>query len=385
MNQVRDRELVAPLRKVADVPPARHGVARLALRVGAWQVALLAVVWSAVQPSLPRIAVALGCLVLATPTALRRHGRWLDEWMGMRRRYRRRAHRRATAPLDALVAGLRTESYTDRSGRRLGLLRDGTGWVGMLRLEQQPGQRIETRTADILNVLARVLTRGAVRPVAAQLVTWAVPTPGSDSRAAFRFFWVAVRFDPTVDPQSTDVRGGGDDGARRATATVLQRVALTLRQLGFGVHIVAEPELLSELSASLGLGKTRTDGTAQTPRQPTPVERWGSWSVGALHHACYRLPRVPSRPESLAGIVSWVADPPALTTCVSVLLHPDGQRFPHSRAVVRFAVPAERDERSVRAALRRAGAGIRHHASAMNGEQHLGVRATLPLADRPAD
>ncbi|MBO0869452.1 MAG: type VII secretion protein EccE [Micromonosporaceae bacterium] len=365
-------------------PLSRPGATHIAARIGLWQLAVLAVLAAALTPSPGRLLFAAACVLVAAPTALRLGGRWLDQWVLVWWRYQRRAGRRFAAPLDAALPGLTTQAHTDRSGKQFGLISDGAGWVAVLRLGASPTDRLEYRLPDVLGELSRAVRTADIRPAGVQLLAWAVPTPGKAAGSAWRVFWVAVRFDPQTDPEAADARGGGDAGAQRAAATAAQRLELQLRARGVPARVLAEAELRSELSSSLGVDivKPGTTGPA-TASVPSTVERWRYWSIGALHHATYRMRSLSSRPAALAEVLTSVAQPPALTTCVSVLFRPArrGGGVPRPQVTVRFAVPAGKGPFAVRGALRRAGTGLRRQVTPMNGEHFFGVRATLPIAD----
>src|SRR5215468_1310031 len=102
--------VTVPDPSLSRAPLSRPGATRAAARIGLWQLAILAVVVAGLTPSPARLLLAAGCVVLAVPTALRLGGRWLDQWALVWWRYQRRAGRRSTAPLDALLPGITTHA-----------------------------------------------------------------------------------------------------------------------------------------------------------------------------------------------------------------------------------------------------------------------------------
>src|SRR5688500_1476398 len=109
---------------------------RAAGRVALWQ---LAIVWALAGAALAGPWAAAGAGLLA-PTAVRVRGRWLDQWVLAYLRFRRRTRRRrARSPLDALVPGLTTRTFTDRAGNRVELATDGATWSAVLRVEPAAG------------------------------------------------------------------------------------------------------------------------------------------------------------------------------------------------------------------------------------------------------
>ena len=368
----------------------------LAARVAVWQLAVLGAVLATAAPLIPRAAVFATCAAVLVFSGVRVRGRWLDQWLRVRfgfgRRVRRRAAHRPTTPLDVVAAGFDVRSYTNRAGNRLGLLTDGTSWVAVLRVELPPHTErteLQGRLRTLLDRLAAAFDDGDVRIASTQLVTWAVPTPaaglatgpGSPRSVAWRVHWAAVRFVPRACPAAVEARGGGEHGAQRAAAAAALRLAASLRQAGFPVRMLDSAEVRSELSTSLGVDPTRprTADSSEPEALLRPTETWASWSIGALHHASYRLRRPTRHRAVLAGALTWLARPPALSTCVSVLFHRADPGPPRAQVSVRVAVPADRTKRAVRAALRAATKDLGVHAVAMNGAHASGVQATIPL------
>lgn len=337
--------------------------ARLAARVALWQVTAAGGLLLAGRPSGALAGVAAVGLVAVTAT--RFSGRWCDEWVAAYLRYRRRTERsrrgRAAGPLDAVVPGRDTRAHADRGGNRVGLLADRPAWTAVLRLDPIPEDQLLARLDGLLGTLADTVHSGDVRLAAVQLVGWAVPAPGQGR--ALRAYWVAVRFDPDLDPAAVQARGGGEQGAIRSAAVAALRLSVVLRQRGYPLRVLDGTELSTELASSLGEG-------------PVTRETWRSWSLGALHHACFRPRRAPRHRAGLATMLTWLARPPAVSTCVSVLF---SRQHPHGRAVVRVAVPADAGRPAVRAAVRRAAAGFGGYLTPMNGGHLAGVRATVPL------
>jgi type VII secretion protein EccE len=287
-----------------------------------------------------------------------------------------------------VVPGADTRGYADRVGNLVGLLTDGAGWTAVLQLDPIPEADLRTRLAPLLDEIAAAVEGGEIRVAATQLVGWSVPVPGGQQAPAWRVYWVAVRFVPGLHPAAVEARGGGEQGAVKSAAVAALRLAMGLRQRGYALRVLDGTELAAELSTSLGIEPPKRGLSGQpvsaTGPGPVPGETWHSWSLGALHHAGFRLRHLPRDHAGLAAVLTWLARPPAITTCVSALFSRDPGGGPaRTQVVLRFAVPADRDRRAVRAALRRAAAGFGTYLAPMNGEHLVGVRATIPLG-RPA-
>jgi type VII secretion protein EccE len=354
---------------------------RLAGRVAVWQLALLGAVFATAAPTVPRAAALAVCALALVFSATRVRGRWLDQWLRVRlgfgRRVRERATLRFATPLDAVAAGFDIRSYTNRAGNKVGLLTDGTSWVAVLRVEIPPQAEhaeLQTRLRTLLDRLVAAFADGDVRIAATQLVTWSVPAVGG---GAWRLHWAAVRFVPRACPAAVEARGGGEHGAQRAAAAAALRLAASLRQAGFPVRVLDNAEVRSELSTALGVDQRTLEGAPPDGHRPT--ETWVSWSIGALHHVSYRLRRPARHRGVLASALTWLARPPALATCVSVLFQRADAGPPRAQVAVRVAVPADRTKRAVRSALRQATKELGVHAVPMNGAHALGVQATIPL------
>lgn len=375
---------------------------RLAARITLWQMSVAVVLLAPVAPA-ARAAGALGAAGLIAWTAIPVRGRTGDQWLAARLRFRRRMRRRdrrAISPLEAMVAGVETRGHADRAGNRVGLVADGPAWTAVFRLDSIGEAELVPRLQELLERLFAALASSRqradqreihdVRVAAVQLVGWSVPLPGTAQAGprASRTYWVAIRFLSTLDATAVRARGGGEHGAIRAAAAGALRLAAELRNQGYRLRVLDGVELTGELGTSLGVeppqrGGTGKPVTAAGPPQ-TVRETWCSWSLGALHHACFRLRRGPRSARSLAVALTLLARPPAITTCVSVLFtRDDADTQPRTEVVVRVAVAAERGRRAVRAAARRASAGLfglRGHLAPMHGEHRAGVRATIPLA-----
>ena len=323
-----------------------------------WQVIVVAVVLLAAHPA--RAYAAMAAAGLLAVTATRFSGRWSDQWIASYVRYRgrTRAHRPVRA-LDVVAPNLDTRAYADRAGNRVGLAGDGTGWTAILRLEPIPDEELARRLEGLLAELPATLHSGDIRIASAQLVGWSVPA----RKRTVRAYWVAIRFDPHLDPQSVQIRGGGEAGATQAAGVAALRLATALRQKGYALRPLDGTELATELAASLG-EEPPGRGTGLPVSRPSIRESWRSWSVGALHHTCFRLRRRPASQAALAKVLTWLGHQPAISTCVSV-------SYPGASVVIRMAVPGRPSAAAVRAYAR--------FLSPMNGDHLDGVRATIPL------
>lgn len=367
----------------------QQGAARIAAGIAGLQAAAACLLLPVPVPG--RVAAAGGILVLVVLFAVRLGGRTLPCWVLARSRFRRRTvlwrGYRPRWPIEFVVPGVDTRGIADRAGNRVGLVTDGAGWTGVLRLDPLTDRDLVGRLREVMDVLADAVTAEDSHLDGVQLVGWSVPAPSQPTGGpvALRTFWVAARFDGALHPVAVAARGGGEQGAVRAAAAAVLRLATSLRQLGYGLRVLDGTELVGELGTSLGLATpARAAGQPVTAqgRSPSAEETWRWWSLGALHHMCFRLRRPPREAARLAAWCTVLANAPAVTTCVSVLFARDAGRRAAS-VVVRVAVAADRDPRAVRGALRRATSSLRGGLTPIHGEHLLGVRATIPLAATP--
>ena len=321
---------------------------RLAGRIAVWQAAVAAFALAAVNGA--TWAMIASCTLLGM-TALRVRGRWIDRWLLIFLGYRGRSRvRRSATALGVIAPQLDTNEYRDPGGTVAGVLTDGPHWVVVLRVEGP------VSLAPLVATLrSSVDPAGLVRACTVQLVRWAVPRPSdpdATGRAvlAWNVDWIAVR------------------GPAGTSPTAAVRLATVLGAQGFSVRPLGRAELTAELASSLGVASS---GAAVTAR-----ETWRSLSLGRLHHATFSLVHPPRDPAKLAHAVAWLAGPPSLSTCVSVLFAPTAE----PEVAVRVAIPAGRSRREVKGALRKALGPMKSHTRPMNGRHTDGILATLPLA-----
>jgi Putative type VII ESX secretion system translocon, EccE len=329
---------------------------RMAGRIAAWQVAVVAFALAVLNSA--TWAMIASCTLLGI-TSIEVRGRWIDRWFLVFLGYRARARvRRSATALGAVAPQLDTSEYRHPGGTVAGVLTDGPHWVVVLRVEGP------VPLAPLVATLRSAADpAGPVRASSVQLVRWAVPRPvdpdkpiprGAVAVLAWNVDWIAVR---------------GPSGTSPSAAI---RLATVLGSQGFSVRPLGQTELTAELASSLGVAQA--NGAAVTAR-----ETWWSLSLGRLHHATFHLVRPPKDPARLAHAVAWLAGPPSLSTCVSVLFSPTAE----AEVAVRVAVPAGRSRRQVRGALRKALGPMKSHTRPMNGRHTDGVLATLPLAGAP--
>jgi type VII secretion protein EccE len=362
-------------------------------QVVVWQCAALAAVAGWAGPAWGRWLTLVLLAVVSVAVVGRLRGRWLYVWAEVVLRYRARRRRagraaeqaagRATGP----VPELDIESFVDRVGTRFGMVRDQDGaWTAVLVADPAQQSMIcdDPTQAMPLGPLADALVDRDIRLAAVQLVShvMAAPSPWVDPRSsvatsylevsrgevvAGRSVWIALRLDPGRCPGAVAARGGGDQGAHRALASVAARLSATLDQHA-RVRALGPDEVRVAVAATGGVDRA-ADVAAH------PVERWRQ--VAGPHRA-----QVGFRVRSWGrgdptGLIGRLAAVPSLATTASLLLRPAGHQQVSARMSVRV-VSLAADAEAVEVAVHRAAAAAGVRLVRLDGEHAAAVQDVLP-------
>jgi type VII secretion protein EccE len=382
-------------------------------QVVVWQCAALAAVAGWAGPAWGRWLTLVLLAVVSVAVVGRLRGRWLYVWAEVVLRYRARRRRagraaeqaagraaeqaagrateqaagRATGPVAEPVAELDIESFVDRVGTRFGMVRDQDGaWTAVLVADPAQQSMIcdDPAQAMPLGPLADALADRDIRLAAVQLVShvMAAPSPWVDPRSsvatsylevsrgevvAGRSVWIALRLDPGRCPGAVAARGGGDQGAHRALASVAARLSATLDQHA-RVRALGPDEVRVAVAATGGVDRA-ADVAAH------PVERWRQ--VAGPHRA-----QVGFRVRSWGrgdptGLIGRLAAVPSLATTASLLLRPAGHQQVSARMSVRV-VSLAADAEAVEVAVHRAAAAAGVRLVRLDGEHAAAVQDVLP-------
>jgi type VII secretion protein EccE len=363
------------------------------------ELAVAAVVLAAVAGNLALLAlVAAAAMVLVLTIFGRADGRWIYEWVIARLRLRRR--RATTARLKSAIASsqpavvalaslaprLIIRAVPDR-GRTVGVGQDRDGWFAAVALgtwDDAWGQR-DVRME--LDRLARLLDESVMPVSSLQVLTYQTVTPSAfvDDTAAARSYrellgaegcpveqvvWLSVRLSPADAAEAAATRGGGMEGVDRAMAATVGRIEKILASAGIANQALDADALREAMAFSAGLESLPpTAGNNNLPR-----ERWTTWSVGGMTHACFTVTHWPQEPS--ADLVRQLAQVPGFAVAVSMILRPYGERA-GLLGLVRVSAPNDRLRVAVRQLNRVAGRlGLRLRR--LDGEQGPGVYATTP-------
>ncbi|MGK5639986.1 type VII secretion protein EccE [Streptomyces sp. URMC 126] len=396
--------------------PGRLGPVRLQQLVLLEVAAALVLVGYAVDPLLAApaggVAVVLAALALA-----RRRQRPVPEWLGavlaLRRRTRGAAGAAVTevapalAPLVECEPALRVESFTDREGRSIGVVGDGTFVTVVLRIEtvDEPLRPHRVEKALPLGLLRDALDTADVRLESVQVVQSTLPSPAphlpAESLAArnyaplqaltgapaVRMTWVALKLDPELCPEAVAARGGGVRGARRCALRAADQLTSRLRSAGFRSVLLSEDDLESALSTAANVNPA---ATAQASRSGTGARRTAetsrTWRCDDRWHTSYwvgRWPQLGAGAASLPQLAALLTSLPALSTTLSLTLGRGGARggglVPTVTGHIRVCGRSADELGDVRRELERTARGVKVGLVRLDHEQVPGVLATLPL------
>ncbi len=354
------------------------------------------------------VCAPLAAAVLAL-TLARRRGRWLFEWVGVRRAAQRR-RAQAQTPAGAVAdpgfaavlechPGLWTTSVTDRRRNTIGMVGDGSFLTAILLVEGdgEPLRQPPQAQPLPLSALATALRADDVTLASVQVVQHTQPAPATHlseralaarsylalteaSVPAARLTWVALKLEPDRCPLAIDARGGGTLGAERALLKAAHQLQADLAVAGFRATPLTESELTTALATSASVNPLVGSHGAQQHLARRTRETHRAWRCDDRWHLTYWASRWPR----LAGagsvdVVGLLTGTPALASTFSITLV---EQAPGSYALgahVRVATRSERDlaeaSRQLEARGRQAGLGLVR----LDGEHLPGVLATLPL------
>ncbi|MBI1758911.1 MAG: type VII secretion protein EccE [Actinobacteria bacterium] len=376
----------------------------LGLSVGqitAWQASLAAVLAAAVRPGPPTIAAGVLAIGVLALTVVRRRGRWLYQAYGVRSRFRARQRVPVPAgPADPRLAALR-ELLPDldltgavlRSGKRIGIIHDGQSWIGLVAV--QAGTDIVARPQQVgwlpVRDLAGALVVDDIDLASVQVLRYITPAPTgmipSQAPAAASYqqvnrlrtpgdqhLWVAVRLDPAHCPDAIEVRGGGVEGVHRAVRRCIARILELLDSAGVAGTPLDEETVRSVLALSAG-----THARNAPPGTRRSEETWTHWRGDGTVHVSWWVRSWPVRGIPMKLLQEAAAAVPALSCSISLTLHPERTEGARFRCLVRLSAPSPAAANHAGHALLRAchTAGIGLYR--LDGEQALGLVATLPL------
>ncbi|KNB51200.1 type VII secretion protein EccE [Streptomyces caatingaensis] len=395
--------------------PGNLGPVRLQQVVLLEVAAALVLVGYVVDPLLAAPAGGIA-LVLAVLALARRRQRPVPEWLGAVLALRRRARRAGAVPAGTAPAlapvvecdpALRTESFTDREGRSVGVVGDGTFVTAVLQVEavDAPLRPRRVDKALPLGLLREAMDVADVRLESVQVVQSALPSPAPHLPAqalaarnyaplqaltgspAVRMTWIALKLDPELCPEAVAARGGGAEGARRCVLRAAGQLTSRLQGAGFRATLLSEDELTTALSIAASVNPA---ATAQAGRNGAGARRTAetsrTWRCDDRWHTTYwvsRWPQLGPGATSLPQLAALLTSLPALSSTLSLTLGRGrargGAQAPTVTGHVRVCGRSADELGDVRRELERAARGVKVGLVRLDHEQIPGVLATLPL------
>ncbi|MER6766368.1 MULTISPECIES: type VII secretion protein EccE [Amycolatopsis] len=354
-----------PWRPVVTTPPPApaHLPAERRRRWGALQIVcgqlvLVAAVLAIGRPWPVAATIGLGAAVLLALTALRCRGRWGYEWLSLSVGYALRDRERELA--DA-----------DETGRALlrTLSPEGSGYPGQL---GDDPVFLFSRTDGISAVLrpdslppTPIPGPEALLPPAepgAGFVAQVLYHAGVDRRQPPRI-WLALQALRTVERYEDDV-------VRQALANALRRVQRRLRRDGLPTTPLGEPEFLGSIASLAHVTAGRTQVR----------EQWRLWHSGTVSQAAFRLDGWSALPPATTPrLIHAVLGATSQTAVTLSLTARRSAGAPEVTAAVRVASPNAAAVEQAAQVLARLTAEWGLQLDRLEGRQHDGLTATLPL------
>lgn len=374
--------------------------------------ALLLVAWVIDPLMLVPAGVVAALLVLLA--LVRRHRRSLPEWLATVFALRARGRRAASltlppgtepglAPAVECDPALRTNSYSNRDRRPVGMIGDGTFLTALLQVEAGASALRPDRTARPLPLaLVRdVLDVDGIRLESAQIVQHTQPAPAphlpqqsvaarnyaplqaQTGSPAIRITWIALKLDPELCPEAVATRGGGIEGAQKCLVRSADQLASRLTGAGFKATVLTEQELTAAVATSscaspMAIAQA---GRAEVPARRTQ-ETSRTWRVDDRRHTTYwvgRWPQLGGGGAPMPQLVALLTSIPALATTFSLTVGHGDRQGVSVTGHVRITGRSDEELVAARHELERAARGVKTGLVRLDREQLPGMLATLPL------
>jgi ESX secretion system protein EccE len=319
-----------------------------------------------------RAAAALGSTLLAAALGYRR-GRWLVERTALSWHFHRRRRPETLSPtvddewpleLGYLAPDLTAIEVGLADGSRVGVGVDDAGWFAVAAVDAAAlgnGGLVEPAFCELpLDLLTSEVTQAGQPGVVLHVVTTRAPAD------AVGRTWLTVRMDIRALAEA-----GVENvaGAPAATASLLRRLARSLRQRPIAVDVCDRRGLVNALAASCGLAR---------PAHPAarPREEWRYWLAGGLAHQTFWVRDWPADRRARDVLDAVATTAPAVLTSVALIVIPDGDDVV-LRCLVRIAAQPTQLGASASALTDRARLASAHLVR-LDGEHRTGAYATAP-------
>lgn len=341
--------------RVGNWVPARWWTIALA-----WELCLLVAVLLTMAFHMTGLIIGavLVLLVLAAsiPIAGRSlAGRGLD-WFGFTRRQRPLRAPKSDlpseiAPLSRWIPGLTVVSTRSAQGDEVGVLSDGSTWVGVLGLSSDDlliadqGQKIDLDGLNGLTVQDDIVFAGI------QLLTYTAPAPATvllpngsplgeaylevdDQTPAIRMTWIAVRLDPRRCLEAIGRRGHDTEGIYATLRFGMHRVQQALKRQGITTRTLTAQEVY-DVAGLIG-GSAPSAEVGEVTVAERSRESWRTLRLDSLVHQSATINRFgPNKTLGFQAIQSTLTCIPALYAVSSYSLDSSS----HVTGSVRLVAP----------------------------------------------
>lgn len=391
--------------------PSRPTVAVFGIRAGqlvSLELAVLAVALVYRERLNILIPVAVGALLLVAMTALRRHGRWLYQWLGLWLRYQTRHRRRritggedsrpeevARTLLASVVRGAEIVPV-EIDELEVALISHAGGLTAVLDVAPLDAGHVVEPSRLLPPLPALLPTAEIGEPVvSAQVIVQSIPAPsflGLDDSAAISYrelaggivpatrgCWLALQAQYVAEEfTAADLQG--------SVVRAVKRLQRRLRKSGLRARLLNRDEIAAELLslARVNPAEVSTTGGARRRRKlaiPAVQESWRTWSAGPQVHTTFRLRDWPDLGDAAGReLLDRLVHAPTLATTVSVAARSlAAAEEVELEAAIRVTLPDGAAVESATKEIHEIVETIGGRIERLDGEQVFGVAATLPL------
>lgn len=376
-------------------PPMRARSTRYVPLVVFWQLVIAAALAMVLMQQAWAYVVAAVLPLVGLLVTVPVNGRTLPKTLLHRRAYgkRRRAfveepdHPQDLVPLAQWLPELEITQIKDAHEGEIGVVADGTSWVGILELSSD--MQFFSDRGNLLNLdeLGQLTRQDDVTFAGIQVATFTVgaPTramlPGDspavasyreilgedDPPPAVRRTWLALRLDPRLCLEAVGRRGLGQNGVFATLRFGLHRAQTMLKRRG----VNTEPLDPMQIGDVLGL----MSGAGPEPRDERTHEEWEQWFCDGLVHESRAVQSFGRNLSSgYQSLLDAVAQAPAMMACTSFTVSPGEP----ARGAVRLVTSNDDQARDADEAVQSLlPASVR--LGPRGGSQVPGLLATIPL------
>jgi type VII secretion protein EccE len=378
------------------------------VRVVVAEAVLVLVLVTLVDSSWMLVTALEASLLLVVALFVRRGGRWLSDFVALRRDLRRRASAARSggagpgggtpSALGALLPDLASENTVGSDGVPVGVAGDGAGWFATIMVtppRTPPGDGHPP--AVPLDAMTKAMADADLPGWVLQVVTHSRPAPGADldtpppctqsyrelarsvgaSAAPAQDIWVVARIDARRLAETGRSAAEASRDAPGMLAALVRRLCRVIRQAGLTSQVLDADGVVEALSRSLdpGPGSEPAPAPVTSGSRRQPREEWAAWYSPRLAHVSFWLRGWPA-PEHFGAFASQLTSTAAVLTSVALVSEP-GRRGLDVRCLVRVAARPAAVSKAC-AELRSVADGMGARLFRLDGEQGPAAYASAP-------